>query len=165
MSTPERSAWVIAVIGVALAACSAPEGKLPNQVITALESAYNRNDAAAAAALFVDDAEILPEVGQSVRGRAEIDAFFREQVAQETAFDTDSVEQIVRNDIAIDQGTYRVRNVVTGKDVEMGKYLAIWKNVGGGWKIYRLMYNTDVAAKASMTVAEDEAAAETPVPN
>jgi ketosteroid isomerase-like protein len=158
MNTPLGLALVFAVVSVTSVGCGkAPEGGLPKSVTTALESAFNRNDAAGAAALFVDDAEIMSEVGQSVRGRADIDAYWRLQVGDETAFDTESVEQIVRDDIAIDQGIYKVRNVITGRDVEMGKYLTIWKHVGGDWKIYRLVYNTDVAPKASMTVADEEA--------
>ena len=53
---------------------------------------------------------------------------------------------MVRNDIAIEQGQYRVRDVRRGSDIEEGKYLHVWRNRGTGWKLYRVMYNTDVAA-------------------
>lgn len=161
MSTPNRWLWVIAALCAGLPACAARENALPRDVTSALENAFNRNDAAAAAKLFTDDAEILPESGQTIRGRPQIEEYLKEQVALETAFDTDATTQLVRDDVAIEQGTYRVRNVVTGKDVEFGKYMHVWKkDPAGGWKIFRLMQNTDVAPRASVSVADDDARAD-----
>ncbi len=37
---------------------------------------------------------------------------------------------LIRNDIAIEQGHYRVRDVRRGSDVEEGKYLHVWRNRG-----------------------------------
>lgn len=155
MSTPRRRAWVIAAAWLALAACSAPDATLPKDVINALETCFNRNDAAACADLFSDDAEIFPGSGQVVSGRAAIHDFYKDQIAAEFAFDTDSTKQLLREDIAIDQGTYRVRNVMAGRDVEHGNYLQVWRHDGGGWKLYRVMYNPERVARASVSVGEE----------
>ena len=69
------------------------------------------------------------------------------------SFDTNSDLSLVRGDMAIEQGHYSVRNIRRGSDIEAGKYLHVWRNVGGEWKIYRIMYNTDVAPAANVSVA------------
>jgi hypothetical protein len=72
------------------------------------------------------------------------------------SFNTDSEMTMVRNDIAIEQGQYRVRDVRRGSDIEEGKYLHVWRNRGSGWKLYRVMYNTDVARDTEVSVAQAE---------
>jgi hypothetical protein len=37
--------------------------------------------------------------------------------------------------------------------VEEGKYIHVWRKVNGEWKIFRLIYNTDVAPVADVSVA------------
>ena len=45
------------------------------------------------------------------------------------AYDTDTEMTLVRGDLAVEQGRYRVRNVRRGSDVEEGKYLHVWRRV------------------------------------
>jgi hypothetical protein len=47
-----------------------------------------------------------------------------------------------------------VRDVRRGSDVEEGKYLHVWRNRGHGWKLYRVMYNTDMSAPTAVSVAQ-----------
>jgi ketosteroid isomerase-like protein len=39
-----------------------------------------------------------------------------------------------------------------GSDVEEGKYLHVWRRVGNGWKLYRMIYNTDVEPRTEVSV-------------
>jgi ketosteroid isomerase-like protein len=139
-----------------LAACS--QSTLPRETVQAFEQAFNRDDVDGAVALFTDDAQILPQNGPVVIGKANITEFLRDQMTPVVSFNTDTDLSLVRGDIAIEQGHYSVRNVRRGSDIEEGKYLHVWRNVGGQWKIYRIMYNTDVApaANVSVAVAEEE---------
>jgi ketosteroid isomerase-like protein len=161
MSTTHRCAWLIAA-AIALAACAARDGELPKDVANALETCFNRNDAAGCTELFTDDAEIFPHSAPLIRGREAIHEFFAGQIATEFAFDTESTTQLVRDQIAIDQGTYRVRDVKRGKDVELGNYLHVWTRDEGPWKLYRVMYNTEMAPRASVSVAEEGVEEQTP---
>jgi ketosteroid isomerase-like protein len=154
MSTLTRCAWLIAAAGSALPACAARDDILPKDVTNALEICFNRNDAGACAALFRDDAEIFPHSRRVVRGHEAILEFFQDQIATEFAFDTESTTQLVRRNIAIDQGTYSVRNVKLGRNVESGNYLHVWTRDDGPWQLYRVMYNTEVGSKASVSVGE-----------
>ena len=102
---------------------------LPADVTGALEQAITRHDLAATVALFADDAEILPQHGPAIRGREEIEAYFQDSITPKVAYDTDTEMTLVRGDLAVEQGRYRVRNVRRGSDVEEGKYLHVWRRV------------------------------------
>ncbi len=68
---------------------------------------------------------------------------------------------VVSGDVAMEQGTYRVRNVIQGVDVEYGDYLNVWRKTSGQWKAFRSMYNVTYAPTAMVSVTpagEDEKA-------
>lgn len=138
--------------GVFLAACS-PNETLPSAVTSAYEQAFNRDDVAACVALFADDAQILPQHGPIVSGREGIENFVKDQMTPVASFNTETDMTLVRDDLAIEQGHYRVRNVRRGSDVEHGKYVNVWRRKGGDWKLYRMIYNTDVRPETEVSVA------------
>lgn len=106
---------LLAVLG----ACASREGKLPPEVTSAFETAFTRGDVEACVALFADDAEIIVPNAPIVRGREAIAAFFKDQVARDISFDTNTSLSIARGDLGVEQGTYRVRNVRLGQYVEL----------------------------------------------
>lgn len=138
---------------VTLGGCGTRSEALPKSVVQAFEQAFNADDLDAAVALFDDDAQILRERGPAVTGREGISAFLRDQMTPVVSFNTEADMSMIRNDIAIEQGHYRVRDVRRGSDVEEGKYLHVWRNRGQGWKLYRVMYNTDVATPTTVSIA------------
>jgi ketosteroid isomerase-like protein len=141
---------------LSIAGCSARQDMpLPPNVTTALESAFNKGDIQACVDIYADDAEIIAEDSPAVRGRNAIERFFNEQVAREISFDTDSSVSVVSGDVAYEQGTYRVRNVARGVDVEYGDYLNIWRRTNGQWKAYRSMYNITMSPNAAVSVLPD----------
>jgi len=139
---------------VALGGCGTRSESLPKSVVQSFEQAFNADDLDAAVALFDDDAQILPERGPAISGREGIAAFLKDQMTPVVSFNTEADMSLVRNDIAIEQGHYRVRDVRRGSDVEEGKYMHVWRNRGQGWKLYRVMYNTDVATPTDVSVAQ-----------
>ena len=149
-----------AMLSVTLGGCGSSEA-LPKSVVQSFEQAFNQDDLEACLALFDDDAQILPESGPLVSGREGIASFLKDQMTPVVSFNTDSDMSIIRNDIAIEQGHYRVRDVRRGSDIEEGKYMHVWRNRGQGWKLYRVMYNTDVAAPTAVSVAQAETLGDT----
>lgn len=139
---------------VTLGGCGTRSETLPKSVVQSFEQAFNKDDLDATLALFDDDAQILPERGPAITGRDDISAFLKDQMTPVVSFNTEADMSLIRNDIAIEQGHYRVRDVRRGSDVEEGKYLHVWRNRGHGWKLYRVMYNTDVAAPTAVSVAQ-----------
>jgi ketosteroid isomerase-like protein len=136
--------------------CATREGTLPNDVTTALASAFTRGDVAACTALYSDDAEIMSDDAPAVRGKQAIAAFFKDQVARDILFSTDTSVSVVRGDLAMDQGTYRVRNVNRGVDVEYGEYMNVWRFQNGQWRVFRSMYNVKMSQRAAVSVAPDD---------
>lgn len=146
-----------ALVSPLFVGCATNEGTLPNDVTTALASAFTRGDVAACAALYSDDAEILSDDNtHTVRGKEAIAAFFKEQVARDILFSTDSSVSVVRGDLAMDQGTYRVRNVNRGIDVEYGEYMNVWRLQDGQWRVFRSMYNVTMSQRAAVSVSPDD---------
>jgi len=139
-----------------LVGCATHEGTLPNDLTTALASAFTKGDVAACTALYSDDAEIISDSTHPVRGKEAIAEFFRQQVARDILFSTDSSVSVVRGDLAMDQGTYRVRNVNRGVDVELGSYLNVWRLKDGQWRVFRSMYNVTMSPRAAVSVAPDD---------
>lgn len=146
-----------AICGFCLAIMGcANDQTLPRSVIEAYEQAFNKDDVAACVALFTEDAQILPQNGPVVSGRAEIEQYLKDQMTPVVLFDTSDDMTLVRQDVAIEQGQYRVRDLRRGSDIEQGKYLHVWRNVNGNWKLYRMIYNTDVAPRTEVSVAEQK---------
>jgi ketosteroid isomerase-like protein len=145
-----------ALVNSLLIGCATRESALPNDVTTALASAFTRGDVQACAELYSDDAAIISDALPAVRGKQAITAFFKEQVARDILFSTDSNVSLVRGDLAMDQGTYRVRNVDRGVDVEYGQYLNVWRLENGQWRVFRSMYNVTMAPRAAVSITRDE---------
>jgi len=145
MTTSFKIASVLALPAAALllAGCATHDNEvqLPGDVTNALEMAFNKGDIQACADLYTDDAEIISDRNTSVVGRKAIGEFFKQQVSTDLLFDTDSKISVVSGNVAMEQGTYKVRNVQTGVDVEFGDYLNVWRKTDGRWKAYRSMYN------------------------
>jgi ketosteroid isomerase-like protein len=139
---------------VTLGGCGTRSESLPKSVVQAFEQAFNQDDLNATLALFDDDAQILPERGPAITGRAGIAEFLKDQMTPVVSFNTEADMSLIRSDIAIEQGHYRVRDVRRGSDVEEGKYLHVWRNRGEGWKLYRVMYSTDRATPTTVSIAQ-----------
>jgi ketosteroid isomerase-like protein len=146
------SATVILCVA-AVVGCSRSD-TLPANVTSALEQAFTGHDLDATVALFADDAEILPQHGPAIRGRQEIEAYFKDSMTPKVVYDTDTEMTLVRGDLAVEQGRYRVRNVRRGSDVEEGKYLHVWRLRQDDWKLYRIIYNTDVEPRTQVSIEQ-----------
>lgn len=126
--------------------------QLPAGLLSQFEIAYTQHDLEACLALFSDEAQILPEHGAAVSGRDNLANFLKNSMTPVISFNTDTDMLIVRGDVAIEQGHFTVRNIRRGANIELGKYMHIWRKEDGDWKLYRLIYNTDVAPRGEAVV-------------
>ena len=146
-------AGTVLSLAVSLNGCGRSEA-LPKSVVQSFEQAFNADDIDGCLALFDDEAQILPERGPAVSGRDGISEYLKDQMTPVVSFNTEADMTMIRNDIAIEQGHFRVRDVRRGSDIEEGKYLHVWRNRGEGWKLYRVMYNTDYAPQTEVEIAQ-----------
>jgi ketosteroid isomerase-like protein len=127
------SGLVIAVVGCA----AREESTIPEKVTTALDTCIARHDPESCAALYTEDAEITEPRATTLRGRAAILQYFKEQNLPDLQTFTDIQVNLVQGTLGVVQGTYRIRNLNTRTIVEDGEYLNIFRKRNGEWKVFR----------------------------
>jgi len=109
---------------------------------------YGRGDAIGLANLYTENAQILPPNSDFVRGRQAIQAAFQafmDSGIKSIALATMEVEDY--GDTASEVGEYTLLGE-HGQVLDKGKFLVIWKQETGQWKIHRDMINTSMPAAA-----------------
>ena len=105
-------------------------------------TAFRSGDAAAVAACYTRDAQLLPANSDAVAGTEAITAFWRDILAAGIAdarLETIDVES--QGDLAVEQGRYALTGAAGGR-VDEGKYLVLWHRDGGEWKLHRDIWTT-----------------------
>jgi ketosteroid isomerase-like protein len=118
---------------------------------------FNSGNAGAAAALYAEDAVLMPPGAPSARGTVAI----KEVIAKEIAgakkggvtFTLGTGDEVgISGDLAWHSGAYFVMDK-SGKTVDQGKYLETWHKVSGKWRIIRDIWNSDGAVAAQQPAA------------
>ena len=112
-------------------------------------NAFKRGDATAMANLYTPEAQLLPANSDFVRGTAAIRAFWQGVIdlgLKEASLET--IEAEAHGDTAIEVGRYRLL-AAGGAVADSGKYVVVWKNDRGTWKLHRDIWTTSQPAAAS----------------
>ena len=106
------------------------------------EAAANAGDAAAVAALYSEDAVSFPPKAPMAKGRAAIQASMEEEFAAKkwVTQTIETIEVIPHGDYATETGKWIAKHGDGSVESE-GAFVALWKNVGGEWKIHRETFN------------------------
>jgi len=133
---------VLTLLAIGCAQSPAPE-PFPQDVADAWVERYAANDAAGVAALYTEDAQLLPPDMEIVSGRAAIQEFVaKTNPPGGPAFEIATVETLVFGEYAHRQGSFAVKGP-DGAARETGKFLELWKKVDGKWLIHRDMWSGD----------------------
>ena len=111
--------------------------------------AHVTGDQALIDAMFTTDARSLPPGADPVVGRDAISKLTADYLAYGVyEFSEETTDFYGSADLLIDQGNYRM---VYGKDrvVETGKYLNVWKQEDGVWKIQTNIWNSSAPVSAN----------------
>jgi uncharacterized protein (TIGR02246 family) len=108
---------------------------------------FNGGNAGAVAALYAEDAVLMPPGAQPARGTAAIkDAIAKEIAGAKKGGVTFTIgtndEVNVIGDMAWHAGGYFVMDKA-GKPVEAGKFLEAWEKKNGKWRIVRDIWNSN----------------------
>lgn len=105
-------------------------------------------DAAAIAQLYTEDGAVMPPNSPIGKGRSAVEQTWTAMM-QTPGFDLTIVpEQIIvssSGDMALDRGTYRLAVAPDGSElIDTGKYVVVWRKVGGEWKAAADIFNSDL---------------------
>lgn len=106
-------------------------------------------DAAGISQFYTEDGAVMAPNAPIGKGRAAIQQTWASMM-RTPGFDlTFAPEQIVLSrsgDMALDRGTYRLAMAPAGKPQrDTGKYVVVWRKVGGDWKAAADIFNSDLA--------------------
>jgi uncharacterized protein (TIGR02246 family) len=112
-----------------------------NDVWTA---AFNKGDDAAVAALYTEDAYVLPPGSAMVKGRAAIEAFWRQAAQQMTDAKLTTLDVLpLGRSAAREIGTVTLKTKSQPPQEVVGKYVVVWRKIGRDWKLATDIWNTD----------------------
>ncbi len=105
---------------------------------------FAAGDIAGAAACYSEKAQFLPPNAEILRGRAAIAAAFnglRDMGIRAVTRDTFEVESI--GGAAWEVGRYTL-GLADGTVADRGKYVVIWRQEGGVWRLHRDIFNSSL---------------------
>ena len=107
----------------------------------------------AAVEMYADDAVEMPSNTPIVVGKEAIRKWYQNWLpnpSNSITFATTDVQVALSGDLAYERGTYKfVTNGPKGRTEEVGKYVTVWKRVGGKWKVLADMNASDQPASGS----------------
>jgi uncharacterized protein (TIGR02246 family) len=106
-----------------------------------------QGDAVRMAALYTEDAAVLPPNSEMIRGRQGIEKFWGGAVQMGVKDGVlTTMELSGSGDTIHEVGSYTLKISPKGqKPVEdKGKYIVIWKHTASGWKLYRDIWNSNM---------------------
>ena len=108
-------------------------------------AAWNAGNAADIAALYSEDARLLPPGSGEVQGREAIEAYWQTQIdaapGVKVALETKEVHNL--GDVAVEVGAY-VNTGPEGEHAGHGKYLVVWVRKDGTWQMTRDIWNSSM---------------------
>ena len=110
-------------------------------------------DAAAIAQMYTEDGAVMPPNAKIGKGRPAIEQTWASMMSTpgfELTFAPEQILVSASGDMALDRGTYRLAIAPSGKPQrDTGKYVVVWRKVGGEWKAAADIFNSDLSAAGS----------------
>jgi len=114
--------------------------------VQGFNEAIQAKDAARIGNLYAEDAIAFPPNSESVSGRAAIQAFWKGFIDGGMGGKVESVETQSDGNMGYEVGKYTIMDA-SGKTVDQGKYVVVYKKTKDGWMMYRDIWNTNMAAQ------------------
>ncbi len=139
MSRKILSAVAFMLIAVpALAQTTASIQKLDD----AWTAAFNKGDAAAIAAMYAEDAYVLPPGHDMVEGRSAIEGFWQQAIQQLGNAKLVAVNVLPLGPRAAREiGTVTLETKSRPSQQVVGKYVVVWRKIGGRWLLAADIWN------------------------
>jgi uncharacterized protein (TIGR02246 family) len=136
---------VVIIVCLSLSAPALAQNKATIEKLNdAWTAAFNKGDAAAVAALYTEDAYVLPPGSAMVKGRAAIEGFWRQAAQQMSDAKLTTVDVLpLGRSAAREIGTVTLKTKSQPPQEVVGKYVVVWRKIGRDWKLATDIWNTD----------------------
>jgi ketosteroid isomerase-like protein len=105
---------------------------------------FKAGDSAGVANCYTTDAKTMAAHMPAVNGRENITHFISESMAKGLRnFNLSTIKIWGDSNIVAEEGTYNIADSA-GKQMDKGKYIALWKQEAGNWKLFRDIWNSDL---------------------
>lgn len=112
------------------------------------EANFERGDAAALASLYTPTGLLMPTGMEAIQGAAGIQAFWEGAMRmgiKQVKLQTQEIEELA--DTAIELGHYTLLGP-DAQPVDHGKYLVVWKEDQGQWRLHQDIWNSSMPTPA-----------------
>jgi uncharacterized protein (TIGR02246 family) len=109
-------------------------------------AAFKSRDVQAIGRFYTQDAELMPPHVDVLKGPDAIKAAFNEFMqsgVQEMRLTTTEVQET--GTLAFETGRYNILGA-SGQSIDTGKYIVIWKQEAGDWRVHRDIWNSSMPA-------------------
>jgi ketosteroid isomerase-like protein len=107
-------------------------------------AAVAKGDGAVLAGMYSSDGQVMPAGSDPIRGAEAIQKFWQGALDSGVAgIGLRTIEVFGRGPTATEVGEYELRDKA-GKVLDHGKYIVVWRNESGKWKLLRDMFSTNV---------------------
>lgn len=110
-------------------------------------------DAAGIAAMYTEDGAFMPPNAAIGKGHSAIEQNWSALMGLpgfDLTFAPEQIDVSSSGDMALDRGTYRMTVAPDGnQQVDTGKYVVVWRKVGGEWKAAADIINSDLPVGAA----------------
>jgi ketosteroid isomerase-like protein len=122
-----------------------------NEISVKWMAAFKQRDFAAIEALYASNGLLLPSNSPPIEGPEAIVEVWKswgDLPNVEFTFGADRIEVSSSGDLAYDYGWYAFAfDTDDGRVTDKGKYVVVWKKVGGAWKVAADIFNTNLPAE------------------
>ena len=153
---------MLIAFGCLVSACNGSDPAAPTADAKAVAAAHDRTaheamarwlqviqgkDAQSIATFYTDDAVLMAPGQPMVSGREAVRQFWQSAVdmpEMRLSLKPQQIEFSNGGDLAVDRGSYRFSGKRGAQTLqEAGKYVIVWKKVGGAWKVAADIWNSD----------------------
>ena len=138
-----RFALITSLLMIVAPAFSQDKGEI-QKLNDQFSAAFNKGDAATLAAMYAEDAVVLPAGSPMVRGRDAIQAFWKQGAEQLGGMQLTTVDiQPLGSEAAREIGTFVLMTKGQSPQTLEGKYVVVWRRIGGAWKLGTDIWNAN----------------------